>query len=333
MKNIAILGAGLSGLTVANTLKDYANVNLFEKSRGVSGRMSTRYADSYHFDHGTQFFKAKSNDFKAFIKPMIKEGVIDIWHGRFVEFEEGNIVKRRAWDAGFPHYVGVPGMNAIAQYLSRDLKIHLNTKVASIRKDHAHWLLFDDQDKTLGTYDWVISTIPSQQAADLLPESLPIVSLIKLIKMQACYSIMLGFEQPLNLEFDAALIKDSNISWISVNNTKPKRNQPFCLLINSTNQWATDHANDDPNKVMQTLCDETSQLIGHDLIKANHQAIHRWLYANIEKQQIPDTYLMDINQRIAACGDWCISGRVESAFTSGFTLANQLLSMIKTEST
>ena len=51
MKRIAIIGAGMSGLTVANQLKDIAKVELFEKSRGVSGRMSTRYAESYQFDH------------------------------------------------------------------------------------------------------------------------------------------------------------------------------------------------------------------------------------------------------------------------------------------
>ncbi len=47
MTNIAIIGAGLSGLTAANILKDYSNITLFEKSRGVSGRMSTRRAEPF----------------------------------------------------------------------------------------------------------------------------------------------------------------------------------------------------------------------------------------------------------------------------------------------
>ncbi|MEY8870939.1 NAD(P)-binding protein [Francisella philomiragia] len=42
---VAIIGAGLAGLTAANILKDSVEITIFEKSHGVSGRMSTRYAD------------------------------------------------------------------------------------------------------------------------------------------------------------------------------------------------------------------------------------------------------------------------------------------------
>mgnify|MGYP000096997027 CR=1 FL=1 len=45
MKRIAIIGAGMAGLTVGIQLNDFAIVELFEKSRRVSGRMSTRYAN------------------------------------------------------------------------------------------------------------------------------------------------------------------------------------------------------------------------------------------------------------------------------------------------
>ncbi|MDE4959738.1 NAD(P)-binding protein, partial [Francisella tularensis subsp. holarctica] len=40
MIKIAIIGAGIAGLTAAKILKDSAQVIVFEKSRGVSGRMS-----------------------------------------------------------------------------------------------------------------------------------------------------------------------------------------------------------------------------------------------------------------------------------------------------
>ncbi|MDE5002736.1 NAD(P)-binding protein, partial [Francisella tularensis] len=55
--------------------KDCAQVIFFEKYRGVSGRMSTRYDDPYYFDHGTQYFTSKSTNFKEFLKPMIDNGI------------------------------------------------------------------------------------------------------------------------------------------------------------------------------------------------------------------------------------------------------------------
>ena len=51
-KNIAIIGAELSGLSLASFLKDHAAISIFEKARGVGGRMSTRYTDDFQFDHG-----------------------------------------------------------------------------------------------------------------------------------------------------------------------------------------------------------------------------------------------------------------------------------------
>ena len=67
MKKIAIIGAGLSGLSIAHLLKENADITLFEKARGVSGRMSTRRAEPYFFDHGAQYFTARTKAFQDFM--------------------------------------------------------------------------------------------------------------------------------------------------------------------------------------------------------------------------------------------------------------------------
>lgn len=328
MMKIAIIGAGLSGLTAAHILKDKAKVTLFEKSRGVSGRMSTRYADPYRFDHGAQFFSAKTDAFKNFIQPMIDQDIIQRWDARFVEFENNNIVCRRQWDEHYPHYVGAPGMNAIAKHLSTDLDIVLNTRILPPKRHNHMWSLMNEEGQNLGDFDWVISTAPAAQAIDLLPETFTYLSQIKNVKMKACFALMLGFEKPLPLEFDAALVREADISWISVNSSKPNRDEAFCMLINSTNNWAEAHFEDDCEAVLNYLCDQTSEVTGYDMSVADHKAIHGWRYANIDKQDSP-SYIIDHDLNIAACGDWYIQGRVESAFTSGYELANELLCLLK----
>ena len=87
---IAIIGAGISGLTAAIVLSEIADVTLYEKSRGAGGRICTRYSDPYNFDHGAQFFTARTPQFKQFLKPLIKAGVIDIWNARFIEVRNIN---------------------------------------------------------------------------------------------------------------------------------------------------------------------------------------------------------------------------------------------------
>ena len=324
MTNIAIIGAGLSGLTAANILKDDSNITLFEKSRGVSGRMSTRRAEPFFFDHGAQYFKARTDEFKYFIAPMIKKGLIERWDARFVEFENREITQRRKWDEHNPHYVGVPGMNAIAKYLSQGLSVQLGVRVQSIKKNHDKWHLEDNEGNILGEYDWVISTVPAEQASDLLPNSLPNSPKLSDIKMKGCFSLMLGFKKDLSLNFDAALVLGEDISWISVNSSKPGRSGAFCLLVHSTNNWADEHIDNKRDQVMNYLCKQTSDIIGHDLSKASHMAIHGWRFANIQKQR-GETHFLDMDQKIAVCGDWFIEGRVEAAFISGFEMANNIL--------
>lgn len=327
MINIAIIGAGLSGLTAANILKKNANITLFEKSRGVGGRIATRRAEPYFFDHGAQFFKAKSAEFKGFIQPMIEQEVIQTWKARFVEFENKKIITRRNWDFNYQNYVGTPNMNAIGKYLAQGLKINLETKIKSIKKDQDKWRLIDEKENNFVGYDWLICAIPSQQAVDLIPNSLTLFQKIKSIKMQSCFSLMLGFEKPLDLDFDAALVKDEDISWISVNSSKPARNDAFCLLINSTNKWADNHIDDDKNQVMEYLCGKASKIVGFDLSVAQHKSIHSWRYANIKKQE-GENFLIDESEKISVCGDWLVKGRMESAFLSGFKAANQILEKI-----
>lgn len=61
--------------------------------------------------------------------------------------------------------------------------------------------------------------------------------------------------------------------------------------------------------------------------KAEHIDLHRWRYANIHKQS-GEPALIDMNHRLAAIGDWCIQGRIESAFFSAMQAAEQLSTVV-----
>ena len=75
---MAIIGSGIAGLTLGNQLKDYTKVTVFEKSRGVGGRLATRRATHYFFDHGAQFIKGHNVKYKSFLELMVEKGIIRI---------------------------------------------------------------------------------------------------------------------------------------------------------------------------------------------------------------------------------------------------------------
>ena len=323
-KKIAIIGAGISAITIAQILKHTAHVSLFEKSRGVGGRMASRRSGPYEFDHGAQFFTAKSENFKKFISPLIKKNVIQQWDARFAEFKNNKVLRRITWDSEYPHYVGSPGMNSITKYLSKGLDIKLNVKIDKIvRKSNNDWELFDDNLNNLGGFDWVISTAPAIQSAEILPKCFKQQSDLLNKKMVGCFSLMLGFKNVLPLSWDAALISDADISWVSINSSKPDRTKSFSMLVHSTNAWAEDHLSDNSQSVISHLTNETSRIIGHDTSQAEHIDLHAWRYANISKQTKSDV-LIDYNNSLASCGDWLIHGRIESAFEAGFKMAKEI---------
>lgn len=323
MSKIAVIGAGLSGLVLARELSPYADITLFEKARGVSGRMSTRYADPYQFDHGAQFFTAKTDPFKQFLAPLIEKGVVGRWDARFVELTGSEVTASREWGAEDPRYVGIPQMNQISKYLAEELKVELPVRISKIEKHDKHWRLSDEAGEWRGDFDWVISTAPPIQSADMLPKSFIHHAALQEAKMSGCFTLMLGFEEPLPLLWDAALVHNSDIGWISVNSSKPGRPESYALLVNSTNSWADQHLADDREAIKSYLCKEASRVIGLDVMQANHIVLHFWAYANIGKQK-GEKALLDEENKLAACGDWCIQGRVEAAFTSAMHLANQL---------
>src|SRR3546814_9540556 len=69
---VAIIGAGISGLACARRLRDAGlEATLFDKSRGIGGRLATRRANPGNpevaFDHGATHFTARSEGFTKLV--------------------------------------------------------------------------------------------------------------------------------------------------------------------------------------------------------------------------------------------------------------------------
>jgi hypothetical protein len=323
MTKIAIIGAGLSGLTAAHLLRDHCEVTIFEKSRGVGGRMSTRRAEPYFFDHGAQYFTAKTKPFQAFIQPLLDQSIVEKWNAHCVILDANNTGTTKSWNDDTPRYVGVPGMNNVAKFLAKDIDIQSNTRIVSLSYQDK-WQLKDEQEQQFEGFDWVISTIPSPQAAQLLPHNFAFHRDIQLTEMTPCFALMLGFEKNLPIEFDAAQVTNSDLSWIAVNSHKPQRPAPFTLMVHSTAEFTEAHIDDDRQKAMEHLIEETGRITGCDVSEADYKTIHGWRYANVAQREQTNTVFLDQDHKLAACGDWCSGGRVEGAFTSAYNLAEKL---------
>ena len=317
MTKIAIIGAGMSGLSIATMLQDYAEVTVFEKSRGVSGRMSTRFADPYFFDHGAQYFTIRTNAFRELIQPLIDCGVVERWTPRYAKLCREKILEHKFWLDDEPRYVGVPNMNSVIKYLAKNITVKINTNINALKRKKK-WQLLDESGNLYKNFDWVISSIPAPQAAALLPNKFKYFTSIKAVKMRPCFALMLGFSSSFPTKFDAAHIENADINWVAVNSQKPGRNL-FTILAHSTENYAEKNINQKHEKILQHLCSETSKIFEYDVNSAEHKTVHSWLFANNSFRKNLPTFL-DKNLKLAACGDWSQGGRVEGAFTSAHNL-------------
>lgn len=323
MQRIAIIGAGLAGLALANKLKGKVHSTVFEKSRGPGGRLATRYIDGHVFDHGAPFFTAKKGEFHDAITKMMEANVIAPWQGRFVELSANGIANTQQWDDKHCHYVGIEGMKAIGYYLANDLSIVYHTRITSLQRQEDRWHLVDEQAHQHGPFDWVLMAIPSHQALELLPHDFYAYQTIKSVKMLPCCALMLGFNRPVDPGFQAGLFKDADISWLSINHSKPQRKPRGSWTLLSTNAWANDHIDDKETDITQHMIGQLQRFIDVPIDDIIIQRLQRWRYANIKKHQQGPAFL-DSSLRLGCCGDWCVQGRVSWAFASAMSLYDML---------
>ena len=320
----AIIGAGISGLTCARTLAQHGwRVTVFEKSRGVGGRMAVRRTDSgLTFDHGAQYFTVHDDRFAETVAEWQRQGVAARWQGRIANISNGKIEPKRE---DTPRFIGVPGMNAVCKQLAEGLEVRCQTKVSPPRREGDSWNLIDDQGSLLGRFDHVVISTPSPQAAELLVEAPQLAQRTRDVKMQPCWTILLAVEQPVAAAFDGAFVHESPLSWICRNSSKPERstNQETWVL-QATADWSTEHESCDSDFALQQLLAAFWRALGQSPQPLCFATAHRWRYARAD-QSLTVGCLFDPELRLGVCGDWCCGSRVEGAFLSGLQLAERLL--------
>lgn len=325
--SIAIIGAGLAGLTLARELSLHADITLFEKARGLGGRMSTRRNDTHQWDHGAQFFTARSSAFKTLLTPFIADGTVVEWQPNITTLSPDKAPFKRPWFEA--HYVAAPAMNRLLKAMATNLNVRLSTRVEKVEQQQDKWRLLDEHAALLGEFDWVISSAPLPQTRALLPAEL-LGDTLRRYGMHPCYSLLLAIDDAELPSWDAAKVNDAPINWIAFNHRLPGRNREAgAIVVHSTSDWATAHLEDDQEAVKQQLIESFCALSGVDAKAITQAQLHRWRYALSSDVAEPEAeFVLNAPARLAACGDWCLGGRVEAAFTSAHRLAAVLLKQL-----
>lgn len=351
---VAVIGAGLAGATCARVLADGgAAVQVFDKSRGVGGRMATRRAEwaaarpivgdlssvaasdaeplsgRASFDHGVAAFTARSPAFRQAVEQAQRDGLLARWSPRLAP---GLAALAEPW------WVARPDMPAWCRSLLQGVELQTGAAVEALEQDAFGWSLRGGDSTIAGGFDAVVVAIPPEQAAALLaPHGLG--AAVDRRRLQPCWALMaVSDESSGTAGWDLACPTTGPIASIFRNDAKPGRDGVPGLahwLVHATAAWSQQHLEDPAEQVraaLMTALDEALHAAcAHGPPAApglrpprtwHHAVVHRWRYAtSAGTPAAPALCAWDPALGLGACGDALGGGGVEGAWRSGQALA------------
>ena len=339
---VAIIGAGLAGLSCAKELlrRGY-RVHVFEKCEFVSGRMAriqqqpTEGKEPLWFDHGAQYFTARSAEYSQQVCEWEEQQVVQEWRGPFVSLTDGICGPAIGDDV---RYVGIPGMDALCVNLAqqcfetgnRNATLTLCANVLPLQRMEKDWQVRHKNPQTGAItkeetlFDAVVLAIPSALIGAILPADSPLIKQTQPFKMGPCLAVLLAFEKSLSLPYGGAFVQDSPLRWISNNSSMPQREElPERWILHPSSEWSAEHWNDCDENILEQVCTAFEKATANRLPESRFQVLYRWEDA-LPLQPASQGYFSDAKQRVIIAGDWCTDARVEGAYVSGLKAARHL---------
>lgn len=335
---VAVIGAGVSGAACAASLhRAGLRVTLFDKSRGVGGRMATRRAQwpgppcgaqagadpVAEFDHGAQHFSAGHPRFRAAVARAQAAGVVATWRPR-VHSGFSALTER----SGF---VPVPNMPALCRHWAREVPLRTEHLVQRLQRSAAGWQVVLADGANVGPFDQVMLALPAAQAAVLLAgHHDDWADALAAVPMEACWTLMAATDEA-DWPWDAAEPTKGPLAWVVRNDRKPGRSAPpgvACWVAHASAAWSAEHLEADPTNVTETLRSALAALLpATPGLRWHHASVHRWRYAMPAARVAGiDECWWDAALGLGVCGDFFGTGQIEAAWRSGDELADTVSS-------
>lgn len=320
--------------------------------------MSTRITrdDGRHqFDHGAQYIGSpKTDTFQDCLETWKSDGFVKEWAGTFVTADGSTVEKETAKR---DRWVGFPRMNSICSNLlhHKNIKVKLQTRADASQTGEKGWSIRHGKTKEdLGTFDWLIASDRNSGAhhrSDLSAANVEEFSTgIRDIQSVKSLTAMVVFEEPLGLEMDGIQFtgKDSqygSLGWVARDTSKPGRERK-----DGHECWVLQSHPDAAKKLLKgkykisEIREMAKEVLVGDFLKSIPRLTgnddfgvppivasvgHRWGAAF----PIPSREFTEMDcqliapEQFVACGDYFgkLSGRIEGAFLSGRSAANQII--------
>jgi renalase len=347
MWDVAIVGAGISGLACAVSLKKARHrVIVIDKSRGVGGRAATRRSVTAQADHGAPTVSEPLGDgsYTGYFAEL-KKDLLQPWplahqavayRGQWT-FEESQTRQSS------PTYAVPAGMTAIAKQLASGLDLYRGQRVTAINIDaeQPYWQIFTES--TAGGYPLrfeakaLVLAVPAPQAVELcLPlvekgMSNQVLEALQLVTFEPCIAVIAGYSNTEPLPWSELYCKGDaivqRVLWESHKRPTPQENW---LVIHSTPAFAAqsfkrpEFGKTDAESLGRQLVEHLGHVYRPWMAKPFNLQVHRWRYAITSGGYPGQPISAGLKRPLWFCGDWCTGSSIQVAFEAGTNAAQRL---------
>lgn len=327
--HIAIIGAGMTGASAAHCLMAQGvNVSVFDKAKGVGGRMSSKRTAYGSIDFGAQYFTVRDPEFAQQVSDWQQQALVQPWPQHTALFAKQQL---HPSPDSQQRYVGTPTMHGPIKTLLRDCTVHVATPIERCEYLQSfdsstcagQWQLTTrDKAVHLG-FDGLLVTAPWSQSRALVPQ-LPLHAAKE--SLQPCWAVLLVLQSPVDCRFDGVFVQQGHLRWVACQSSKPGReaHESQLWMLHFSAEFSAAHLDIELEALQAAACLEFEAIVGTP-IKCIDMVAHRWLYASVDETQAAPGLYTESRRNLVLAGDWCLGGRVENAWLAGQQAAHWLL--------
>jgi predicted NAD/FAD-dependent oxidoreductase len=296
-ERVAIVGAGLAGLLAAQRIAaGGAAVTVFEKSRGLGGRLATRRTAHGSFDHGAPVVHCEPWQ----VAPLEERAACMRWG-----------------DLG---HVGMPGMSGLVRPIAEGLEVRFEAEVTAVEAGAGGVRLRFLSGAEEGPFVRVILAVPAPQALRI-SGGLDGAPALAAAAMAPVWTLMAAFgERP---DLPDMLRPRGALDLVVRDAAKPGRTGET-WVAHAGHGWTRERLELDREAVLPMLLAEFDDVAEGRLPRPHFVAAHRWRFGLTERP-LGAPFALLAGGAVLAGGDWALGTRGEHAALSGQAMAEAVL--------
>ena len=350
--DVLVVGAGLSGLTLARDLRAAGRrVLVLDKGRGVGGRAATRRWDDVPVDHGAQFFTVRSPEFHAQADRWQASDVCFPWANGFHQWDPDQGLRAPdPTDTKHPRYACHRGMSALSKDLAGTLPpdtIRLESRVVRLRREtdpagRPCWRAEIENataDAPPPAAYTLALTLPTPQVLTLLaasglndqldPEAF---GKLRSVEYAPTLAVLLRGPAP-KTPWQGIQLRDRTLTWLGADTDKRPGGVPAdggiqTFVLHGGVDFSREWQDRDLDEAARRLVARAGEIVGDWITHLPERQVHRWRFANVPRgvENVASLQLARPGEPpLHVAGDAFLGAKIEGAYRSGEEAARAIL--------